>query len=423
MDKDRELDNLNIMRENGLISEQTYLAQRRALLGTSAVDFQPTPQNKLKPLSLFKAYKFSFKPATFGANLIFSFVSIMILLLIVGIGIVFFENLIISFMTNPQAFIQNIFVIGIFVTLFIFLWQSFFITFFSRLSLEQLTQESTPFQFKNFILKSLSFFGVFSSGFATSIGIVFIFDFVRKWFEIQSFEPWQRNVFAFLFIFLLISTILALTYLLIALSTACIGSVKNWGKTTIKALKSPLLIVLGSACLLLNGFVMFILGKLFKYAEKSIDKIIENIIETIMDISGWSLFGVYALLGIILFFIYSSASRYIRFLIKMSFLFVIPSVIILWIVFAKISFISSLPMSFYFAYFLMMHFIWFIFYCASFFTVQGMAFLAHVLTQVWFHVTHDKKGNPLFQMPNEQIQSQLPRSEPEQEYIPPKVFL
>lgn len=417
MDKERELDNLNIMLKNGLINEQTYQAQRRALLGVSAASFQPVVQNKLKPLSLLEAYKFSFQPTTFGANLVFLFITLMVILAFVGT----FKNIAMSLKVGSLSVAQSI-IIETSVLTFIFLWLSSFITFFSRLSLEQLNRESSPFQLKNFVLKSLSFLGIFSVGFILYIGLDFGLVFVARWLKTHAYELWPQYIPTF-FVILLACIKLGFFYLLIASSTACIGSAKNWGKTVIKAFKRPLLIVFGGACLLFNGVILFILSKIFKYyTEKSFDKMAETVMETIISISGWSLFGIYVLLGIILFFVYSFASKYVRLLIKISFLFIIPSAIMLWIIFAGRSVIPSLPASFYFAYFLIMHFIWVIWYCSFFFATQGIAFFAHILTQIWCHLTYDKKEPPLFPISDKQAQPQMPRTEPEQEYVPPEVF-
>ena len=124
MDRERELDNLNIMRENGLISEDTYQAQRHALLGTPMVNTKlEQAQKRLHPLSLLNAFKFSFRPTVFGANFVFLFATVMFFL--VSVIILFsclevFSNAVM--LTNRSEFFRNAgFVFGVsFATLVVF---------------------------------------------------------------------------------------------------------------------------------------------------------------------------------------------------------------------------------------------------------------------------------------------------------------
>ena len=115
MDKERELDNLNIMRENGLISEESYQAQRHALLGTPMVNTKlEQAQTRLYPLSLLNAFKFSFRPSVFIANFVFLFTMVMLFLIAFIILHSFLENLLSSFvLVHRSSFIQGVgFIVG-----------------------------------------------------------------------------------------------------------------------------------------------------------------------------------------------------------------------------------------------------------------------------------------------------------------------
>jgi hypothetical protein len=103
MNKERELENLTIMRENGLISEETYQAQRSVLLGKPLSHIQlEKKQKRLQPLSLLQAFKFSFRPAVFGANFVFLFMMVMFFLITF---IILFNCL--EVFSNPFALIEQ----------------------------------------------------------------------------------------------------------------------------------------------------------------------------------------------------------------------------------------------------------------------------------------------------------------------------
>jgi hypothetical protein len=193
-----------------------------------------------------------------------------------------------------------------------------------------------------------------------------------------------------------ISIAFAVTYVQIAAMTACIGSAKYWLQTVGKALKRPFLILFAFGCFVLNGLVVFLGQKGMEYSAEPLSEIIVSILDIIMDISGlnaFGIFGVYLALGIISFLLLIFLPQRGKFWFKMSFLFVIPSLIILISLFSVLPMRLSFPSSFYFAYFLIMHLFWALMYLVMFWVSQSMAFMAHILTQVWCHLTHDKAGN------------------------------
>ena len=141
-----------------------------------------------------------------------------------------------------------------------------------------------------------------------------------------------------------------------------------------------------------------------------------------MNISGLGVFGVYLMLGIVSFLLFIFLPKWGKFWFKLSFLFVIPSLVILIGIFSVLPSVPDLPTSFYFAYFLIMHLFWALMYLVMFWVAQSMAFMAHILTQVWCHLTHDKAGNYLFASKEEKQNLVLSQQKEEEEYLPPEVF-
>lgn len=422
MNKDRELDNLNIMRENGLISETTYQAQRHALLGTTVNTEHPNPiKKRLTPLSLIEAFKFSFQPATFGATFVFLFVTLMFL--IITSVIVFASSDILSTLVSlsPRTFLIGGLTITIILSIIYIFWQSVWVVFFSRLALEHSGRDVISLNWKTFALKSLIITGIMIVSVAIIVGAYIGLLHIIDVLHVQTMKTGQQRLVGIALLSAFVAIILGVSYLSIAALTSCIGLAKYWMQTFVKMLKRPLTVLFVWGCLIFNGVVMFVLAKLFDYSLHPLTEIVADLFDAIMD-TGLGIFGVYLVLGIIYFFAYTGASHRGRFWLKMSFLFVIPSLIILITIIALIPFMPKIPTSVYFAYFLVMHLFWFLLYCASFFVVQEMAFLAHVVTQVWCHITHDKNGNNLFQMPMDQTQVELPHPKQEPDYVPPAVF-
>ena len=425
MDRERELDNLNIMRENGLISEKTYQAQRHALLGTPIVNAKlEQAQKRLHPLSLLNAFKFSVRPAVFGANFIFLFVTVLFFLISFIILFSFLDIAkLFTLFLNPDSFVVAGFVFGISLAVLLFFWESVFVAFFSRLALERLERDYPPFEWKPFLLKSLAFCCLWLVFLAAIVGLSIGFSFCVDKLELWTFETWKRYAIGLLLLGVFISIVLGLCYVQMALMTACIGLAKHWIITVSIALKRPLLILFAFGCLVINGIVGYLLGKCYDLIKKSFFGVVENIIDALINASGLTVLGIYLVLALISFFVYVGLPQRGKFWFKMSFLFVIPSLIILIGIFSVSPFVPSLPTSFYFAYFLCMHLFWAIFYCTLFLVVQQMAFFAHILTQVWCHVTHDKVGNFLFQSPEDKKQIEMPQPKvEEEEYQVPEVF-
>ncbi|MBO7257686.1 MAG: hypothetical protein J6V11_01965, partial [Alphaproteobacteria bacterium] len=200
---------------------------------------------------------------------------------------------------------------------------------------------------------------------------------------------------------------------------------KHWIITVSIALKRPLLILFAFGCLVVNGIVGYLLGKCYDLIKKSFFGVVENITDALINASGLTVFGIYLVLALISFFVYMGLPQRGKFWFKMSFLFVIPSLVVLISIHSLVFSFSSQPVSLsvYLAYFLIMHFVWGMFYVTTFFLIQSMAFLAHILTQVWCHVTHDKAGNFLFQSPEDKKQIEMPHPKvEEEEYQVPEVF-
>lgn len=425
MDRERELDNLNIMRENGLISEESYQAQRHALLGTPMVNAKlEQAKKRLHPLSLLNAFKFSFRPAVFGANFVFLFATVMFFL--VSVIILFsclevFSNAVM--LTNRSEFFRNAgIVFGLSVAAVVVFWEAIFIAFFSRLALERLERDFPPFEWKPFLLKSLALGGLLLLASVMFVSLFKGMEYGVDKLILWTLEEWKQYVIGIPLLVLFIVVIVGISYIQTALMTACIGSAKNWKKTAGKALKSPLLILFALGCFILNGLVMFLLAKAMEYTAEPFAEIIGRILGAIVKASGLGVFGLYLVLAIISFLVYIALPRRGKFWFKTSFLFVIPSLVILIGVFSVLPFVPPLPTSFYFLYFLIMHVFWGVLYIATFFAVQSMAFMAHILTQVWCHLTHDKAGNFLFQLPEEQKQIEVPQPKVEEEYQVPEVF-
>lgn len=428
MDRERELDNLNIMRENGLISEETYQAQRHALLGTSMVNTKlEQAKKRLQPLSLLNAFKFSFRPSVFIANFVFLFTMVMLFLIAFIILHSFLENLLSSFvLVHRSSFIQGVgFIVGRVFSVVAIFWVAVWIAFFSRLALERLERDFPPFKWSTFIKRSLAL-GNLSLVFLLIFKGVFVgFDHGVEWLQQWTFIPWKQYTIGISLLVVFIAIAFGMFYVQIAAMSACVGSVKYWRQTVAKALKSPLLILFAFGCVVLNAVIMFLFEKGLKYVSEPVIKTIVSAVDSIVDISGLGVIGVYLVLGIISFAVYIVLPRRGKFWFKMSFLFVIPSLVILISIHSLVFSFSSQPVSLsvYLAYFLVMHFLWGMFYVTTFFLIQSMAFLAHILTQVWCHVTHDKAGNFLFQSPEDKKQIDMPQpKEEEEEYQVPEVF-
>ncbi|MBQ9738532.1 MAG: hypothetical protein IJV75_03365 [Alphaproteobacteria bacterium] len=425
MDRERELDNLNIMRENGLISEDTYQAQRHALLGTPMVNTKlEQAQKRLHPLSLLNAFKFSFRPTVFGANFVFLFATVMFFL--VSVIILFsclevFSNAV--RLTNRSEFFRNAgIVFGLSVAAVVVFWEAVFIAFFSRLALEQLERDFPPFEWKPFIKKSLALGGLLLLASVIFVGLFKGMEYSVDKMALWTLNGWKQYAIGIPLLIVFVGVIFVICYVQTALMTACIGSAQNWKQTVVKALKKPLLILFALGCLILNGVVMFVLGKGFEYTAKPFADMVGKIIEGLMSISGLGVFGLYLVLAIISFLAYIGLPSRGKFWFKTSFLFVIPSLVILISVFSVLPFVPPLPTSFYFAYFLIMHVFWGVLYIATFWAVQEMAFMAHILTQVWCHLTHDKAGNFLFALAEDKQQIDMPQPKVEEEYQVPEVF-
>ena len=426
MDRERELDNLNIMRENGLISEETYQAQRRALLGTSMVRAKlEQVQKRLHPLSLLNAFKFSIRPAVFGANFIFLFVTVVFFLISI---VVLFSSLEVAarsmMFLKPDTFLLSGLILGISAAVLLIFWESIFVAFFSRVALEQLERDYPPFEWKSFVLKGVSLCGVWIVFMAAMVGFSIGFVFCVSKLDLWTFEAWKRYTIGLSLFVVFISIVLGLWYVQTAFMTACVGSVKHWKQTVVRTLKRPLLILFAFGCLIINGVVIYLLGKGFEYVKKPLKDMLERVTDDILMASGLSVFGIYLVLAIVSFLVYIRLSQRGKFWFKASFLFVIPSFVILISLLSVFPVMSSMvPTSFYFAYFLVMHLAWFCLYCTTFVVVQQMAFFAHILTQVWCHVTHDRAGNLVFQSQEDKKPIEMPQpKQEEEEYQVPEVF-
>lgn len=419
MDRERELDNLNLMLSKGLISQKTYDAQRAALVGAGvsmASGAIQTVRQPMPPFSILSALQFSLKPLTFLVTMAVLFITVMIGLLLSYLAL---SN--VDVMLNIMMWNEKVFAIGSIVFMLIgkfiwAVWESAWTVFFIRPALDDLGQKIEPFSWKNFLLKSVCYAcGWILFGILMLVAILGGMSLMAHF----DFEHMPRNQQVIMGIsFLVGGTLWALLslYSLVPFYTALVGPFKSFVPAFIRTFKRPLFILTFVGGLILGIVVLigFIIGIFLAWRDIS-----EVVVKNFLDCS-----SVHAFFSMLIFFVvafigYNMVSRTGQLIIKLSFLFLIPSAIILMMLPLPL---RILPMSFIFAYFPLMQFLWLFFYCLTFLGIQQVAFIAHMLTQIYCHVMGKTRTVMVENKPKTVSETVQYQPQQEDNYTPPSVF-
>lgn len=372
-----ELENLDFMLENGMMNKKVYNCHKKALQ-TKHKMLHQTNLSKIEysEFSILKSLKYSFNRNSFIATFLFLLISSIVLLSLYRIIWQTPNSLahLGYFLSNQK--IKNGVVFYLTTSALYAFWQVLWFTLFAYLSFNSLRQTYGFFSFKKFLKKSLVLFIVTTSWFSIVVSLysIFIIHVLKQPPGAADFSHMSATQIVFFIFYFVITCAISYVFTCITLSLCGPLQKRLLEKSFYKGLKNPLFILKFWMGVVINLLLMSALfygtqQLLYPFYKFSIQAILNA--HTLTSLS--SLLFLFITYGLIFVFIPKRNNIWL----KLSLLFFIPSTIIYSMFEVKMSTQTTI------VFFSFMHIIWVYFYFILFFTIQGTAFMSHLLTQTW----------------------------------------
>ena len=393
----QELENLDFMLKNGMMTEKAYQCHKKALnLKHQKLHQTNLSLIDLEKFSIFKAFKFSFSPLSFMATFLFLLIASTILVMLFRL-----------IWGRPECFLQLVYFIenkkiqdGVYfylvITFMYAFWQALWFSFFSYFSFTSVKQTYGAFSFKRYIFKSFLLLISTYTWFSSIIWLwsSFVINVLKQKPGISNIFSIEPNQIPQAILYLI--PICCISYIFTILTMVLTGPLRFRlvSKAFWQGLKKPLYVIKFWIGIILN---VFLVGILFYYTKTAALPLLKVGYNALLDAK--SLASLSSMMGILVVyaFCYILIPRKHALWVKLSILFTIPSGIIYSMFAHHLSIHATI------IFFLFMHLIWAYFYVAFFFTIQTISFWNNLLTQMWCcvmkgeYVTHKnapKKAHP-----------------------------